>query len=81
VITSRDPAILEVTGGSATVAALHVEATNAEGLSRAMVHATLAQELLAPLRERALARAALFTWRKTAERTREVYDAARARTR
>jgi glycosyltransferase involved in cell wall biosynthesis len=73
VITSRDPAILEVTGGDA---ALHVEAQDTRALAEAMLAVARAPENFAALSERATARAALFSWSKTAERTREVYDAA-----
>jgi glycosyltransferase involved in cell wall biosynthesis len=59
VITSRDPAILEVANG----AAVHVDANHT-------------MEHFAGLRARAIARASEFTWRATARRTREVYDAA-----
>lgn len=66
VITSRDPAILEVSGG----AAIHVDATDVRALAEAM--------LARPVRrEESLKRAALFSWAATARRTREVYDAAR----
>ena len=78
VITSLDPAIREVTGGDR---AIHVDATRVEDLAEAMLAVAQRPQQFAALREKALARAALFTWRKTARRTREVYDAARARTR
>jgi glycosyltransferase involved in cell wall biosynthesis len=66
VITSRDPAILEVAGG----AAVHVDATDVRALAEAMRARPV-------MRDKALARAALFSWSITARRTREVYDAAR----
>lgn len=66
VITSRDPAIMEVSGG----AAVHVEATDVRALAEAM--------LARPVRrEESLKRAAQFSWSATARKTREVYDAAR----
>ena len=66
VIASRDPAILEVSGG----AAIHVEATDVRALAEAM--------LAHPeRREESLKRAAQFSWPVTAQKTREVYDAAR----
>jgi glycosyltransferase involved in cell wall biosynthesis len=37
----------------------------------------VSSENFAAVRERALERAKLFSWQRTAERTREVYDAAR----
>jgi glycosyltransferase involved in cell wall biosynthesis len=66
VITSRDPAILEVSGG----AAIHVDATDVRALAEAMRARPVR-------REESLKRAALFSWSATARRTREVYDAAR----
>jgi len=72
VITSRDPAILEVSHG----AALHVEACDTSALAEAMRAVAADPAKFAELRERAIARASEFTWRDTARRTREVYDAA-----
>ena len=69
VITSRDPAIMEVTGD----AAVHVDATD----TRALAEALGAASGLGALREKAIARAQQFSWQRTAERTREVYDEAR----
>jgi glycosyltransferase involved in cell wall biosynthesis len=66
VITSRDPAIMEVSGG----AAVHVEATDVRALAEAMRARPV-------LREESLQRAAQFSWSATAQKTREVYDAAR----
>jgi len=65
VITSRDPAILEVSGG----AAIHVEATDVRALAEAM-------RARPRRREESLKRAALFSWTATARGTREVYDVA-----
>ncbi len=73
VITSRDPAILEVTEG----AAVHVEATDALGLEAALAAVAEAPENFSAVRQRGLSRARQFSWRRTAERTREVYDTAR----
>jgi len=72
VITSRDPAILEVSHG----AALHVDACDTSALADAMRAVAAEPDKFADLRERAVARASEFTWRDTARRTREVYDAA-----
>jgi glycosyltransferase involved in cell wall biosynthesis len=69
VIASRDPAIVEVTGD----AAVQVEATDTRALAQALASAAG----FGALREKAIARARQFSWRRTAERTREVYDAAR----
>ena len=65
VITSRDPAIMEVSGG----AAVHVDATDV----RALVEAMRARPVR---RAESLQRAALFSWQATARKTREVYDVA-----
>jgi len=66
VITSNDPAILEVSGG----AAIHVDATDVRALAEAMCARP-------NRREESLRRAAQFSWAMTARKTREVYDAAR----
>jgi glycosyltransferase involved in cell wall biosynthesis len=72
VITSRDPAILEVSGG----AAVHVNAEDTASLVEAMRAVAVNPDGLNEIRHRALARARQFSWQKTARRTREVYDAA-----
>ena len=72
VITSRDPAIMEVTACSA----LNVDALDSRALAQAMLAALQPTGALREFRDRALARAKDFTWRATAQRTREVYDAA-----
>ena len=69
VIASQDPAILEVTGD----AAVHVEATDARALAQALAAAAGFEGL----RKKAISRAGQFSWRRTAERTREVYDTPR----
>jgi alpha-1,3-rhamnosyl/mannosyltransferase len=69
VVTSRDPAILEVTGGSA----VH---TDAETLAEALGEIVRNPEKFQGLREAALQRAGQFSWRRTACLTREVYEAA-----
>ena len=66
VIASRDPAIMEVSGG----AAIHIDATDVRALAEAMRARPVR-------REESLKRAALFSWSATARKTREVYDAAR----
>lgn len=73
VITSRDPAIQEVTAG----AAIHVDAQDTKALAEALAAVVSAPETFAGLRERALHRSRDFTWQRTARRTREVYDSAR----
>ena len=66
VITSRDPAIMEVSNG----AAIHVDATDVGALAEAM-------RARPQRREESLKRAAMFSWSITARKTREVYVAAR----
>jgi glycosyltransferase involved in cell wall biosynthesis len=73
VIASRDPAILEVSDG----AALHVDATDTAGLAEAMRSVAADPGHFAELRQKALARAAQFSWQKTARLTKEVYESAK----
>jgi glycosyltransferase involved in cell wall biosynthesis len=73
VITSRDPAIQEVTAG----AAVHVDAEDTKSLSEALAAVATAPESFAGLRQQALRRSGDFTWQSTARRTREVYESAR----
>jgi glycosyltransferase involved in cell wall biosynthesis len=73
VVASRDPAILEVTGD----AAIHVAAEDTRGLASTLCSIAAAPEAFPDLRERASRRAREFSWQRTAEKTREVYDAAR----
>ncbi len=68
VIASRDAAITETAGG----AALQVEALDHPGWYEAM-QAALNPNTRADYRERGLRRAAEFTWKRTAQLTREVY--------
>ncbi len=72
-ITSRDPAIMEVTGG----AAVHFEATDLRGFVEALTAVAAAPGNFSGLKERGLERARQFSWQRTAERTREVYDEAK----
>ncbi len=72
VITSRDPAILEVSGDGA----VHVDAEDTAALAEAMRAVTANAAGFSEVRQRALVRAAQFSWQKTARLTREVYDAA-----
>jgi glycosyltransferase involved in cell wall biosynthesis len=74
VITSRDAAITEVTCGTAAV---HVDAADTSALADAMLALARRPEAFADIRTQALGRSKEFTWQRTAERTREVYDAAR----
>ncbi len=78
VVTSRDPAIMEVSAD----AVIHVEAADTRALAEALAAVARSRENGSPedfadLRSRALARAAEFSWRRTARLTREVYEAAR----
>jgi glycosyltransferase involved in cell wall biosynthesis len=76
VITSRDPAIVEVTGQGNNDGALHVDAEDTAGLAETMRAVAANSDGFHEVRQRALARAARFSWQKTARLTREVYDAA-----
>ena len=73
VITSSDPALLEVAGE----AAVHVDAADTRALAEALGAVADTPENFASLRGWALQRAREFSWRRTAEQTQEVYDAAR----
>jgi alpha-1,3-rhamnosyl/mannosyltransferase len=73
VITSRDPAIVEVAAGSA----IHVDAKDTAALARAMSAVAREAGKFAALKDRALARSRDFTWQRTARLTREIYDDAR----
>jgi glycosyltransferase involved in cell wall biosynthesis len=70
VITSRDAAITEVAGGAAIQAASRGE------LARVMLDIATYPEHAVRWREKALRRAAEFSWAISARRTREVYDEA-----
>ncbi len=75
VITSRDPAITEVTGGNA---AIHVDAEDPHSLIDAMKFALGKCGPAAgasAIRRRAIERARCFDWARTARMTREVYAA------
>lgn len=69
VITSRDPALMEVSGG----AALHVEIPD---LADAMWRVLDDEALRRDLQARALERASAFSWERTARLTRAVYQRA-----
>jgi glycosyltransferase involved in cell wall biosynthesis len=77
VIASRDAAISEVAGD----AALLVEVGDERGWVEALRAVFEQPETLQALREKALARAAQFSWNKTARLTREVYGTAIQRSR
>ncbi len=69
VITSRDPAISEVASG----AAVQVDVTSTDALSRAILRVATSSESQLKLREQGIRRASAFSWRRTAQRTRDVY--------
>jgi glycosyltransferase involved in cell wall biosynthesis len=68
VITSRDAAISEVAAGAA------IQAGSTEELARAMLEIAANPDRAQLWRERALRRAADFSWRTTAQLTRELYE-------
>ncbi len=70
VVTSNSSSLPEVAGD----AALLVDATDPEQIALAMLRALSEAGLSAELRERGLARSALFTWERTARATVEVYE-------
>jgi glycosyltransferase involved in cell wall biosynthesis len=69
VITSNAPALVEVTGD----AALHVDAESIDAIADAMTRVMRDETLRATMIARGLARASVFTWRRCAEMTREIY--------
>ncbi len=69
VLTSKNAALMEVTGD----AALHAEATSAEALAAAMRRLRDDDGLRASLAARGIERAHSLTWRRCAELTREAY--------
>jgi glycosyltransferase involved in cell wall biosynthesis len=68
-ITSHDPAILEISESCA----IHVDAEDTRPLLEAMAAAVDGERNFTDLRERALARSREFTWDRTARETREIY--------
>ncbi len=69
VVASRDPAIQEVAGE----AAILVDVSGRRGWVEALLSLLSQPDLVRGLRKKALARAAEFSWSKTARLTREVY--------
>jgi len=69
VITSHDPALVEITGD----AALNVDATSVREIAAAMQRLAHDPELRFDLARRAITRAHRFTWRECARETRRVY--------
>ena len=72
VVISDRPAMTEV----ASDAALRFEATSAEALADALATILLHEDVRCGLRARARGRAREFTWRRTAELTRDAYERA-----
>lgn len=67
VITSADPAVTEVSGGAA------IHAGSAAELAAAMRRVAASAELRQQMRDAGLARAAGFSWARTARETRAIY--------
>ncbi|MGE0710510.1 MAG: glycosyltransferase family 4 protein [Planctomycetota bacterium] len=74
VVTSHDPAVLEVAGG----AARHAPADDPRALGDALAAVLEDQAEATRLRAAGRARASAFTWERTAVRLLAVYEAARA---
>jgi glycosyltransferase involved in cell wall biosynthesis len=72
VVTSLDPAIMEVAGDAASFVAME-DGGGTRELAATLASIAEAPHNFAPLRERALRRAKQFSWRRTAELTQEVY--------
>lgn len=73
VLISRDAALLEVSGGAA------LTAQSTSEFAEAMLAMATNSDLAAEQRTKSLARAARFSWRRTARMTREVYKEALGR--
>jgi glycosyltransferase involved in cell wall biosynthesis len=69
VITSNAPALVEITSD----AALHVDAKSIDAIANAMTRVMRDTTLRATMIARGLERAKMFTWRRCADRTREIY--------
>ncbi len=83
VVTSRDPAICEITGAAgpdatSPGAAIHVEVNESGALARTLLEVARNPGTFAAVRARALKRAREFSWQRTAIETREVYRQAMA---
>lgn len=68
VITSRDPAVMETSGGAA------IHADSVREISAAMVALAASPEQRREWREKGLARSARFSWSRTARATRDLYE-------
>jgi glycosyltransferase involved in cell wall biosynthesis len=71
-LASRDPAIMEVAGDGAIL----IDTRDRAGWLEALRTAVTQPERMAGVRERALLRAGQFSWTKTAQLTRNVYEQA-----
>ena len=69
VLTSRDPALLELSGG----AALHVDAADGKAWTQSMLQLLAQPAALAAMRDAGLRRARQFSWHRTAIETMAVY--------
>lgn len=69
VITSNDPALVEITGD----AALHVDARSAGELAKAMARVASDVALRDELASRGIERARFFTWKRCADATKEAF--------
>ncbi len=72
VIASREPALVEVAGG----AAAHCDPSRPEEWTRAILRVLSDADWASELRSKGRRRAAELTWRRTAEKTRAVYERA-----
>jgi glycosyltransferase involved in cell wall biosynthesis len=68
VITSRDPAVMEVSGGAA------IHASGSQEIAEAMKEIASNPRLRNVLRGKGLERASTFSWSRTARETRDIYD-------
>jgi glycosyltransferase involved in cell wall biosynthesis len=69
VVCSTAPALVEVAGGAALCVSPHDSEALAEAIGRVVGNPAVAEDL----RARGLARAAAFSWQRTAEQTLDVY--------
>jgi glycosyltransferase involved in cell wall biosynthesis len=72
VVTSRDPAIMEVAGDGAVL----IDAQDRPAMANTLASIAESPANFEPLRERARNRAKQFSWKRTAELTQNVYEEA-----
>jgi glycosyltransferase involved in cell wall biosynthesis len=75
VMTSTDPAIIEVIGDAGS----RLDPRDVRAWTEAMMQCASGGDRLARRRENSLARASQFSWERTAQSTREVYLEAKRR--